>query len=655
MDLEQINAAWTEFVKNEKILPGLSPLIANSWQRCRLRINPDQKLQYYKLNPDHLLAAHVDSFDLISIARPIMEDIYQNINRSDSVIVLVNRTGYILDVLAEPELVKQDENLENIVGVLFTEDHIGTNSVGLALIERKPVQVIGPEHYCTQFQQYAGAAAPIFDIHGRILGVLGLLTSLSSYQSYSLAIVTAGARAIQAQKQADVLLAEHNGQLAQLNAILDTISEGIVVWNGERVLMHINTYASKLINMPSHSLVGQTIEEFFPSSAFIQGAIKNRKPLTDVETNIKIGGSVIDCVLSLRFVLNKADLQWIIVNFRPIKEVRRLVQRQVGAHAHLTLDDIPSESLQMKRVINQVKSAAAAKASILIRGEVGTGKNVLANAIHNESPRRDGPFLIFTCASVPSELVVSELLGYEEGFGIYQTESRPSKFELANGGSLFFQDVENLSLEGQSILLDVLEMGVLRRLGSDLPVQVDVRILAASSAKIEKLIDQGSFRSDLYFRLSAFTINLPPLREHPKDIPLLVQRILKRISSQLGQPLSLAPEVIDVLKKYPWPGNIRELEVVLGRAAAQVDSLGVIDLVHLPGELHFPKSTLNKNQMIQTVHPLSEVERDAIQQTALQCRGNVTQMALALRISRTTLWRRLKEYDILPEDYRKQK
>ncbi len=519
MDLEKLHAAWTEFVNNENILPEVSPMLANSWRRCRGRVNPTQKLQFNKLNPDHLLAAHVASFDLISIARPIMEDIYQNIDQSDTIIVLVNGTGYILDVLAEPGMVKRDENLENMVGVLFTEEYVGTNSLGLALIERKPVQVAGPEHYCTQFHQLAGAAAPIFDRTGRLLGVLGLLTTLSSYQTHSLGIVAAGARAIQAQRHADVLLAEYNGQLAQLNAIQDTISEGIVVWNSDKVLMHINTYATKLINMPFHSLVGQSIEKFFSYSAHFQRAIENRKPLTDVEANINIGSLTINCVLSLRFVLNKTDLQWIIVNFRPVKEVRQLVQRQVGANANLTLEDIPCESLQMKRVHNQVKSAAAARASILIRGESGTGKNVLASAIHNESPRRDGPFLIFTCASVPNEFVVSDLLGYEEGFGINHTGSRPSKFELAHGGSLFFQDVENLSLEGQTILLNVLEMGVLQRLGSEWPVQVDVRILAATSAKIEKLIDQGSFRADLFTASVLSPSTCPPCVSTPRIFP----------------------------------------------------------------------------------------------------------------------------------------
>jgi transcriptional activator for dhaKLM operon len=653
MDWEKLRVAWTEFVNNEKILPEVSPMVANSWRRCRALINPTQKIKYNKLKPDHLLAADVASFELISISRPIMEDIYQHIDHSNTVIVLGNGTGYILDIVGKSCYVDMDEDLADMLGVLVTEGHIGTNSLGLALAEKKPVQVIGPEHYCIQFHRIAGASAPIFDMTGRIMGVIGILSSLSSYQTFSLGIVTAAARAIQAHRHADVLLSEYNSQLAQLNAILDTISEGIVVWNSDKILMHINTYATKLINKPSYSLVGQPIEKFFSPSAQIQKAIVNRTPITDIEANIDIEGLKINCVLSLRFVSNKTDLQWIIANFRPVKEVRQLVQRQVGAHADLTLADIPSESLQMKRVLNQAKSSAAARASILIRGESGAGKNVMANAIHNESPCREGPFLIFNCASVPNELVVSELLGYEEGWGGDNREGRPSKFELAHGGSLFFQDVEKLPLEAQTILLNVLEMGVLQRLGSEWPVQVDVRVLASTTAKIEKLIEQGSFRADLYYRLSTFTINLPPLREHSKDISVLVQRILKRISSQSGQQLTLAPEGLVVLEKYPWPGNIRELEAVLGSAATQVDSTGRIELDYLPVTLRFPKSQRYKTQLNDaTIQPLSEVERDTILQTAQLYRGNVAQMARVLGISRTTLWRRLKKFEILAEDYR---
>ncbi len=652
MKYEELLTAWNEFVANGVVLPGVSPWVANSWRRCRMRLNPFQKLEFNMLSSDHLLATHVASFDLISIARPIMEDIYQHIDHTDTAVVLSNAAGYILDVLAEPIEIEGRKRLEDLVGKLFTEAQIGTNALSLALTERRPMQLVGPEHYCIQLHRLAGAAAPIFDINGRTLGALALLTTISSYQPHSLGIVTAGAWAIQAQRHADVLLSEYNSHLAQLNTILDTISEGILVWDSEGILVHVNTFAARLIDMSPNDLVGQKINAFFAHSPLVLEAIDEREPVTDVETNITIGQRTLNCVLSLRFVLDQTAVQWIIVNFRPIKEVRQLVQRQVGADARLTLADIPRESPQMQRVHNLVKSAAAAKASILIQGESGTGKYVLANAIHNESPRRDGPFLIFACASVPNEFVVSELLGNEEGFGIKGAGSRPGKFELAHGGSLYFQDVDNLPLEAQAILLDVLERGIVQRLGGERPVEVNVRVIAGTSAKIEKLIEQGSFRANLYYRLSAFMINLPPLRERPKDIPVLVERILKRISGQIGRTLTLAPGVMEVLKKYTWPGNIRELESYLGRAATLVNTSGTIELAYLPPLPRHPQDKLPINRVGEAIQPLTDIEREAILQSAEIYQGNVTRMALALGISRTTLWRKLKEFNILPTDYR---
>ncbi len=658
MDPEKILAAWYEFINRENILPDLSPLVANSWRRCWARINPTQKLQFNKLNTETMLAAQVASFELISIARPILEDIYQNINHSDVAILLLNGTGYILDILAEPDMRRWLEEAGIGEGVLFTETHVGTNALGLALTERMPVEIIGPEHYCQQLHPLADAAAPIFDITGRPLGACGLISPLNSYHSHSLGMMTAAAKGIEAQRQADVLLAEQNSQLAQLNVIMDTISEGIVVWNGERTLIHVNNYAARLIDLPMQALVGQSIGSLLNIPHFIQKAIERQEPLTDVEANIKIGGKTISCVISLRFVVNKNELQWIITTFRPIKEVRQLVQQQVGAQAQMSLDDIPGDSSQMKRVHHFVKSTAPAKASILIRGESGTGKNVLARAIHHESPRRDGPFLIFPCASVPGELVLSELIGYEEGAFPQKAGSRPSKFELAQGGTIFFQDVEALSLEAQAVLLNVLELGVIQRLGSDRPAEVDVRVIASTSAKMENHIAEGSFRADLFYRLSTFTITLPSLRERQQDIPFMAYRILNRLSRQMEHTIEFGPGVLETMKHYPWPGNIREMEAVLGSVVSHLgpasgNSPQMIELDNLPPAIRFLKHLPDDATNIDAIHSMTEIEREAILQTAKLCRGNITQMAEILGFGRTTLWRKIKRYHIQLDEYRK--
>jgi transcriptional activator for dhaKLM operon len=259
--------------------------------------------------------------------------------------------------------------------------------------------------------------------------------------------------------------------------------------------------------------------------------------------------------------------------------------------------------------------------------------------------------VIFSCSSIPNELVIGELLGYEED-GRNRQSGRPSKFELAESGTLFFQDVDTLPLEAQAVLLNALELRMIQRLEGHRAVEVDARIIASTSANIEALISQGAFRPDLYYRLSTFTITLPPLRERPRDIPLIVDRILTRFNKQLGYKVSLAPEVMDVFKKYSWPGNIREMEAVLGRAATQVASMGIIGLSHVPGNVRRLEPVQPNAQSFLQVSSLGEMERETIMHTLQTQRGNVSRMAQVLGVSRTTLWRKLKTYGINPEEYR---
>lgn len=653
-ELEQLQNAWHEFVHHNKILPYVNHRVADSWQRCRLRLNPFQNQHINPLSADNLLATQVASFNLISVARPVLEDIYQNVENSNTAVILTNGAGYILDVLGDAGMIKTAERFGFTTGTIIAESHCGTNAFALAIAERVPMRVRGGEHFLQQFHELAGVASPIFDVSGRPMGTLGLLNLANQQHPHSLGLTVAGARAIEGQHQTDMLLGEQNSQLASLNAILAAISDGILVWNAEGILLHINTAATKIFEMPSKVLVGRYIHEFISFPLFVEEALHRKEPLTDVEVNLAIGQRTVSCVLSLRFVINNNDLQSTIVTLRQEKDVRQLVQRQVGAQALTTMEDITGDSPEIRRVIRQAKIAAEARASILLRGESGTGKNVLASAIHNESSRREGPFLIFACSTVPNELIVSELLGFDEGMTRKRPGGRPSKFELANGGTMFFQDVDTLPLEAQAILLNVLDLGIVQRLGSDRPIPVDVRVIAAPSANanMEKLISQGNFRADLYYRLSSFEITIPPLRGRPRDIPMLVDKILVRLSRQLNRPLSLAPGMIEVLKKYHWPGNIRELEAVLGRAAVHAGVSEVIGPMHLPDFVHHPAHLNIDSQDFTAIQSLSEIERQALLQTARLCNGNVSQMAKVLEIGRTTVWRKLKEFGISLEEFR---
>jgi transcriptional regulator of acetoin/glycerol metabolism len=653
LDLQGQQVAWLEFIEHQKIHPNVQPLVANSWKRWIGRMNPFNDSPLKRLSDEHLLASQVASFDLLSVARPVMEDIYQFVERSDTVIALANSAGYILDMCGDPDMMQYTMQYELMPGTSVSETEIGTNAFGLSLTDRIPTRVVGTEHFLHRFHELAEAAAPIFDLSGRSLGVIGLITPVNLFHPHTLSAAVAGARAIEGQLQSDYLLAEQNTQLAQLNAILAANSEGVLVWNTDRVLMHINPAAAQILGIPESKILGRHIGDFISYPEFIREAAERRESLTDVEVNLNIDGRSVSCVISMRYVIVNEELQWIIITARQEKDVRRFVQSQVGAHASLTLADLPGESSQMKTVRHFIKSAALAEVSVLIQGESGTGKNPAASAIHNESSRRDGPFLIFPCSSVPSELVVQELLGFDEGLSEKMPGGRPSKFELAHGGTMYFQDVEALPLEAQGILLNVIDLGIVQRLGSKRPIEVDTRIIAATSANIEGLVNKENFRRGLFYRLRSLEIRLPPLRERRRDLPILLDRILERLSKQLNRRLEFDPGVVTMLNRYSWPGNIRELEAVINRAAAQAGFAGIISTAHLPEYIRHPQPSIESSQGLGKVLTLSEIERDSILRTVEMCNGNVSAMARSLGISRTTMWRKLKRLGISPQEYRK--
>jgi transcriptional activator for dhaKLM operon len=597
---------------------------------------PDQCDALKQLSDDHLLTAQVASFDLISKARPIMEDIYKLIEGSDAVVALANSAGVILDMLGDTIMMEFVQQFNVYSGTFVSETQMGTNAFALALTERIPVSVSGAEHYLQCYHKLAEAASPIFDLTGRLLGALGLITYASRFHPHTLGLAVTGARAIEAQRQTDLLLTEQNSYLAQLNAILSAHSDGIIVGTKERVLMHVNPTASKILGIPEHSLVGRGADEFIVYPQFIREAVENKEPLTDVEVNFEVDGRTISCITNIHYVLNQGEIQWVITTLRGEKDVRRLVQQQVGAYARLTLEDIRGESVAIRRVRRQVKMAAPAKAPIILRGEPGTGKSILASAIHNESPRRDDPFLIFACSTFPSEVVVSELLGFEEGISPQKSHVRPGKFELAHGGTLYFQDVDAMPLEAQGVLLNAIDLGIVQRRWDNRPIPIDIRVIASSSADMELLVSKGNFRSDLFYRLSAFEIRLPALRERKEDLPLLVEWILKRLSKQLYHKIKLERNVIDILRGYSWPGNMRELESVLNRAAVNAGFAGIINPGDLPEDVRYPKVLSGDLQSTIRPRAIYEVERETIIRAAELCNGNVTKMARTLGIGRTT-------------------
>jgi len=643
---------WVRFVNSHDSHIEIPPLIALSWERCWPHISLYTWITLQNLSDDDLLNAQVVYFDFLSMARPIMEDIFQSMTNSDSAIILVNHAGIILDMLGDPKIIAHLNQLSISRGALLSEMEMGTNAFSLAITERVPVQVRGFEHYRQQFHDLTEAAAPIFDVTGKPLGALGIINFENNFHPHSLGMVVGGARAIEGQRQADRLLGEQNSQLASLNAILNTISEAILVWNREGILIQANPAAADLLKLSLDPLKGRRINESIQFPDFITNAVEFGRDLTDIEASLVIGNQNIDCILTLRFVRDTEGIQAVVAILRQAKEIRQLIQRQVGALAVYTMRDLVGVSSEIQRIHRQVTLAAAARASVIIRGEDGTGRNLLAQVIHRHSSCSTGPFIVFACNSIPSEMIVRELSGYEGGSNGLEGESRPGKFELADGGTLFLQDVDALPLDAQSILLNVLELGIIQRMHSGRPISVDVRVIASSSENLERLIEQGNFRPDLYYRLSPFELRLPPLRERMEDMPLLVDNILKRLSAQYDETLTITPEAMGLLRNYRFPGNLRELESVIGRAVNQLNRSEAIAPEHLPDFIRRPYRLKFDASQLVSGNSLEEIERQALLQSARSCEGNLTKMAEVLGISRTTLWRKLKQYNISIWDFR---
>jgi transcriptional activator for dhaKLM operon len=300
--------------------------------------------------------------------------------------------------------------------------------------------------------------------------------------------------------------------------------------------------------------------------------------------------------------------------------------------------------------MRQARTAARGLAPVLLRGEGGVGKNHLARAIHNDSERGSKPFLAINCRAIPHELMIGEFLGQDQDG---RADGRPSKFELANGGTLMFDQIEALSLEMQAALLHVIETGHVMRLGSSRPIQVDVRIIGATSVPLEKLVQEEQFISHLYYRFGVFTITLPPLRERTEDIPLLAERFLARISERDGTAAWINDEATAVLKRYPWPGNVRELESILERALNHSPD-NTIHVADLPEAIRTRRSIAAASSLLQPepILTTAEAEREAIIRAGWACQGQVTEMSQQLGIGRTTLWRKMKRYQINPHQFR---
>ncbi len=401
------------------------------------------------------------------------------------------------------------------------------------------------------------------------------------------------------------------------------------------------------------SLINQDVGEVFPSVDIKRAQEKGKPLLGELH---RMGNSTL--VHNLVPVVTNDETTGIIITFQDagqLQAVENKVRRQLYLKGHVaqyTFGDIITRSTALKKVIKQARQFAQAEAAVVITGETGTGKEMFAQSIHNASLRKSGPFVAVNCAAVPENLLESELFGYEEGaFTGARRGGKKGLFELAHNGTIFLDEIGELPLKLQARLLRVIQEKAIIRVGGDMVIPVNVRIIAATHRNLEESVKNGTFRQDLYYRLNVLRLSLPPLRERKDDIPLLIDRLLEKICNKTAKKRPIiTDDALRMFYSYHWPGNVRELQNILERlvvlkAGCKVYAEDICEMIKIPKD-KIENTEAPSGTLIELKGSLDDMEKAIICKTLELTGYDKERTCKKLGISQTTLWRRLKKWNI---------
>lgn len=485
---------------------------------------------------------------------------------------------------------------------------------------------------------------PIYNAEGEIVGSIAIFRDITEVKDL-------------AEELTDVKEVR-----AMLQAIFNATSDAISVVDKEGRGLMINPAYTRLTGYTEKDIIGKlaTVDLAEGESVHLK-VLKTKKEIRRVR--LRVGPNKRDVIVDASPIIVNDELLGSVGVIHDLTEFNQLIGELDKAkkiirtlEAKYTFDDIIGSHSGMVTAIEKAKVAAATPATVILRGESGTGKELFAHAIHNASNRKNAQFVRVNCAAIHSNILESELFGYEEGaFTGARKGGRIGLFEQANGGTIFLDEIGEINLNTQAKLLRVLQEKEIMRVGSNEPIWIDVRIISATNRDLEKEVAEGKFRKDLYYRLNVVPIKIPSLREHKCDIPQLAEFLLNKYNQEYGRSVSeISKRAIEIIKDYNWPGNIRELENYIGRAMINMTiTEHVLEEHHLPAisslqEKAEPSPRERKKALTEKARPLSEVleeaERDYIQNLLERNNGSRDKTAQDLGISIRSLYYKLNKY-----------
>jgi sigma-54 dependent transcriptional regulator, acetoin dehydrogenase operon transcriptional activator AcoR len=608
--------------------------IARSWSRSL-----GASLDYRRPPNAPELDAHIVAdaterdHDLLLCAQPFMESLYSEIKDSSSLVLLTDSTGMILHATVDVDFEPTASRLGAIQGSVWREDCRGTNAMGIVLADRVPAEVFGPEHFLRCNGVFGCAASPIFDPTGNLRGVLDATTEFRGGTMPSLAVVRLFARMIENQ-----LFQAWHPECVQLHfhkrpQFIGTPWEGIALVAPDGNVLAVNECGRSLV-AAADRLVGRCVGDVFgvTYNALIDHSRQRVTPLVKLRSR---------CGEALYAKIEWGLTQGLAGALSVASKRRASMPADYAARA-AAFDALDSGDPQVHATIEQLRRVVGRDISVLIQGETGTGKELLARALHACGPRRNQPFVPVNCASIPEGLIESELFGYGEGaFTGAKRRGSAGKVLQASGGTLFLDEIGDMPEPMQSRLLRVLQEREVVPLGTNQSHKVDIVVICATHRDLKTLISTGAFRKDLYYRLNGLVVTLPALCKRT-DLVKLVERICAA-ECESDEKVTVSSAVIELFRNHPWPGNIRQLHAVLRTAIAMVDDDRVIGERHLcPEFLEDLDVNANGVSSPSADRSLDEIEADIIRKAVDDSQGNISLAASKLGISRTTIYRRLR-------------
>ena len=615
--------------------------IENSHRRCEIKgIRPENIYSTRVIEGKELQEKLERNKELILIAAPFLSHLYDFVRGSSFFAILNDSEGCILDLFGDEEILSEARALKMIPGAYMDEENIGTNSMSLVLSEKMPVQVSGKDHFINAYHKWTCSAAPIKDSVGNIIGVIDLTSYSENVHPHTLGMVIAAAHAIEnmleLNKYNTVLEVSKN----RIETIFNSISSGILSSDLDGNITTMNKQTANMLGYSEYEIEHMKIWELIRDWKNIVERLRIDRGFVDEDVYVNARLNKLQFTLTAYPVYDsQKKIIEIVYILNELVKGRKLAGKILSGQAIYTFDKIIGKDKKFIKTVEYAKKIADSKSTVLITGESGTGKEVFAQSIHNYSIRSEEPFIAVNCVAIPRTLIESELFGYEEGaFTGARKGGNAGKFELADGGTIFLDEIGEMPMDMQIKLLRVIEEGVIDRIGGSKHIPINVRIIAAANKDLKEEAAKGNFRLDLFYRLNVLPIRLPPLRERSQDIPMLVNYYMDRTSKKLNKrSIHIPNEYMAYLQNYDWPGNIRELENVI----EFIVNTETIQL-NLLRENREQQNNNRKNENLS----LNEMEKQHIIRVLNETGRNITIAAKILDIGRNTLYRKIEKHKI---------